>query len=152
MSDLISDDQKIIWDLCCDHGKLGRELALRTSVEKVYLVDRVPEIVELLHRKKKIPKTENICLDAGDVKIANHAQETLVIAGVGAMTAMKMMKSIRDRHQPFFATFIVSVHRDREPFKAFLKNEKFEITQEVFVEDAGRSYQILKIIAILDTL
>lgn len=72
-----------LWDLCCDHGYVGKLYLTQNPTSKVYFVDQVSEIIKSLKDSKDFEQ-HNVdfkCCDIMD--LVNELTGTVVLTGVG---------------------------------------------------------------------
>lgn len=94
---------KPVWDFCCDHGYMGLNAYESGDFPSVHFVDQVSHIIEQL--KERFEKDHQNEESATAAFFLPHAGEDLqifvegsvVIAGVGAFTIEKIIKSLSTR-------------------------------------------------------
>lgn len=81
------------WDICCDHGLLGKSALVSARFPRVHFVDRVPHIIaNLKDRLGDLPAGSRILLsDAADLE--EVIQGSVFIAGVGGHNIIKILSS-----------------------------------------------------------
>lgn len=86
---------KIVADIGCDHGLLGIELLKNNMVDKVYAIDNKQNALNGAVDNIKKHKLENKVfpiLGDGIEKLPSDV-DTIVIAGLGALNILKMLKT-----------------------------------------------------------
>ncbi len=136
-----------VWDIGCDHGKLGLSFLTEEKVKKIHLVDPSPHVIHKLIHYIDSYITE------GNFKIQVHAKngqdvvpgpekKLILIAGMGG----KEIESII-MHLFSFLTpeddLVISPHRDILPLREKLNRSSFSLENESLVFDEGRFYQVI---------
>jgi len=147
ISSLVDNSSEYLWDLCCDHGKFGENYI--GKIKSVYFVDVVSDIVDSLKsrlsRKNFLPQDyECITCDASKVQIKNLEQETIVIAGVGGHTCIKIISSMLKRNLDLKPEFIISPQKNLDKVLDFLYKNGFSIISHDIIMDRNVKYDILK--------
>lgn len=140
---LISADSTIVWDLCCDHGLIGK--SLMDKKKKVYFVDIVPHIIENLKNSIDKSNCEFQARDATKIEIENRPDESIVMAGVGGWTCIKILKSLKQTHSEIKSEFILAPQKNLLTVKEYLLDNSFIIISEDFIQDKKNYYNILKV-------
>ncbi|KEI72042.1 SAM-dependent methyltransferase [Endozoicomonas elysicola] len=105
---------KTIWDICCDHGKAGITLAMKDTSREVHCIDRSQHVITKL---QSFPLPHNMtvtCIDALQVKINNHKDELIILAGIGSHTANKIIDGIFSEIEDYRACVLVSIHQNHD--------------------------------------
>lgn len=140
-----------IWDLCCDHGRLGLHLHQKYSARqdlprsKIHLVDSVPAIIEKLKRTYACIIDDNLiieCRDARSIEWRTDATHLMILAGVGGGTMIDIIKGIISKSSPgggpFMCArmeFVLSPNRNAFELRRFLCEHNFELIKEEFVTE-----------------
>lgn len=104
-----------VWDLCCDHGLLGRAAWESGDHPHVHLVDQVPAILRSL-RAKWAPE-ENFHLHLSDAAaLSQPLTGTVVIAGVGAQKILGILSPLRENGLLRARRFVLSPQKDEGDF------------------------------------
>jgi len=142
-----------IWDLCCDHGRLGLHLHQRNDGGCIYLVDRIPSIIEALKSKYTILCDGKLffCLqDAGAIQLTSASRQLIVIAGLGGENIVEILNGIGTRlhheqpspiNQSRIVDLILSPNSHTFALRRFLARSPFELIKEAFVEDKGHYHE-----------
>ncbi len=121
----ISRDSHFVWDICCDHGRLGLSLQYISDqfskLERVILLDKVSDITSRLENKQD-NLIRVITADARSFNFSSPAKtkNTFVLAGIGAHLGKEIAGNI-------FASmnksdqFIFCIHQNELIFRKFLK-------------------------------
>jgi tRNA (adenine22-N1)-methyltransferase len=145
-----------IWDLCCDHGRLGLHLyrALTQTQQRtcVHLVDCVPSIIEPLHNQYAGWIGANLqiaCMDAGDIHLAPGNRQLIILAGIAGGIYPILEKIIGRMTAMDFATagssveFLLSPNLNMFELRQFLRQFPLELIDEEFIEEKGQGYEHL---------
>ena len=122
---LIPQDCQILWDICCDHGYIGRKALMdaKFQFDQVCFVDQIPVIMQKLenhcHQESHYYRSDYsiLCQDARCFDFqtsSNSPRQCFLIAGVGSHTIKAILKSI---HQEY-------VESELEGFKLILGPQK----------------------------
>lgn len=144
-----------IWDLCCDHGRLGLHLHQHPALKNshLHLIDNVPAIINGLSAKyaRRIDHRLNIrCIDAGQIALPPHGHQLLIIAGVGGETIVSIMQAITRTlinngglHQDQQLHYLLSPNLNTFELRQYLRSAPFELVAEEFVSDKGWHHEHL---------
>lgn len=148
-----------VWDLCCDHGRLGLHLHRALFEQepacesRVHLVDRVPKIVhELESRYQSLisPRLTVRCLDAGDITLPNRGRQLILLAGIGGGTMVNMLTKLFQQIAALTVQtgdaqfdFMLSPNLHMFELRRFLRQQHVELVKEEFVTEKGRSHEHL---------
>ena len=129
-----------VWDLCCDHGLIGRWAVKADRFPSVQFVDPVPSIIERLRLTLEKHAFEGRwTLHTVEAQSLPDMSGTVVIAGVGG----ELIQKILEAHQDRCATvqkWILGPHKDEQDLLNWLKtwkSEEFKISEDS-VEEKGR--------------
>lgn len=142
-----ADSYDFIWDLCCDHGRLGLHLHKSHPNTYVYLVDKVAAIVDKLatdyselNDGRLHFKTADVC----QLNIATEKRTLVIVAGVGGQNLITMLEGLLARLGPEAAVdFILSPNSHMFELRAFLQSRPFTLIDEAFVTEKGFSHEHL---------
>lgn len=133
--------EKDVWDICCDHGYLGKAAYKNANFTHVYFVDRVPEIIDRLKIKfqKSVFKTDSavkatfICTDGQDLNL--NVTGTVCITGVGGSTVFKILDGLAKNNFLNADRLILGPHRDEINLLELIKNSsrlnKYRLKAEI---------------------
>lgn len=136
-----------MWDIGCDHGKLGLSFVNHAGVSEVHLVDPSEPVIETL--KKTVAAYTPV---ENSLKIHVHhspgqniklspSPQSLFIAGMGGMEILEILKSLKPQLRE--ARVILSPHRNMLELREFLRSENFTMEDEALVFEDGRFYPVL---------
>lgn len=144
-----------IWDLCCDHGRLGLHLYQSHLTEpacarcQVHLVDCVPHIIDDLKNRYAHWEGEYLainCRDSGETDLPGGGRQLVMVAGVSGGTIVNIIARLlrAERHgrtEPI--EFMLSPNRNAFELRGFLREHNFELLQEEFVTENGWHHEHL---------
>ena len=137
------DNNKITYDLCCDHGLIGLEAHRTKNIPKVIFVDQIKHITEDLEKKLNQycdKPYEVICSPCENIELP-EANVNIVIAGVYAATIYQFIESAMTAGKH---TLIMSPNSDHGLFIERLKNYNFNIVDQKTVIENHRRQLIVK--------
>ncbi len=136
-----------IWDLCCDHGRLGLHLHERYSNTCVTLVDKVARIVDKLVADYGDLNDGRLHFKVADVcqlEITAQKRTLVIIAGVGGQNLIAMLEAILvrlpvgDRLE-----FMLSPNSHMFELRKFLRARSFALIDEAFVVEKSFCHEHL---------
>lgn len=135
-----------LWDLCCDHGLLGRRALETGSFPEVHFVDQVPHIIEKLRaRVGSIPAAQLHLLDAA--MIAVPVRGTLIAAGVGGEKIINIINSLSTSRVLLANTLILGPQKhETKLIETMSHMPQWSIKALVSVAENGRNRKILQVI------
>ena len=144
---------KPVWDLCCDHGYLGIRAYLSGNFSVVYFVDKVPEIIKSLELKfRQIYENSDGASSArfqakAGEDINEAVQGTLVIAGVGAHTILKILQNLHLKQLLHAEKLILAPQRHESwLLDSMTENENFRdfaMVESIDILERGRLRKLL---------
>lgn len=152
---LDAGDYEEIWDLCCDHGRLGLHLhhALSEKPSKIHLIDCVPRIIDILKMRYSALFGSHLivdCMDAGDIYLPNSSRQLIILAGIGGETMIDILKKLIPKIQSHNKTaagstveLMLSPNSDTFELRRFLRAYPFVLVKEEFVTDKGQHHEHL---------
>ncbi len=143
IKNLISSESNIVWDLCCDHGQLGKSLL--QNKQKVYFVDIVPHIIDELKQSIVSSNCEFQAKDATKIIIENRIDESIIMAGVGGWTCIKILDSLINNYTQLKSEFILAPQKNLQTVKDYLLKNDFTLISEDIIQDKKNYYNILKV-------
>lgn len=142
-----TDSYDNIWDLCCDHGRLGMHLHKRHPNAQVYLVDKVASIVDTLvadYGRLNDGRLHFETADACKLDIETKQRTLVIVAGVGGQNLVTMLEGILARiSEGATLDFILSPNSHMFELRAFLQAEQFCLIDEAFVTEKSFSHEHL---------
>jgi len=153
INQLVTEPYTHIWDCCCDHGFLGAHLLQQGMAETVHFVDSVPSICQQLENKlaRFSPPMQNLsspqwqvhCADVATLKLADCAQQLVIIAGVGGELCSKLLAGLLEHNAPLDFDIIVCPVHEQFQLRQFLITKGLRLVSEQIVEDKQRYYEVL---------
>ncbi|WP_370978462.1 SAM-dependent methyltransferase [Agaribacterium sp. ZY112] len=141
-----------IWDICCDHGRLGLHLhrATHGQTTNIHLVDCVPSIIDAIHSHyaSLIDQRLNVsCQDASKLTLPTHGRHLFILAGIGGGTAIEIVQNIyqqaleNNQLSELDLEIILSPNSRIVELREFLRNGHFELLNEAFICVYGRHHE-----------
>ena len=142
---MASNDYSEIWDLCCDHGIIGHEIASAYSPKKVHFIDQVSSIIEKL--QNNLPVKQDVeffasCMPCEIIKINPNEKNLIVLAGVGSETIIKALKNLKTQKLGN-TDILISTHKHPHKLRMFLRSQNFSLIKESLVYEGGHFYEML---------
>jgi Predicted SAM-dependent methyltransferase len=136
-----------IWDICCDHGRLGLHLHQRFPTTHIHLVDKVASIINTLetdYASLNDGRLHFIAADATRLSLPAEQRSLVIIAGVGGQNLQAILKGIIDRLKKGSAVeFILSPNSHTFELRSFLREQHFTLIEESFVTEKNFSHEHL---------
>ena len=134
----------MIYDIGCDHGKLGRSFLDEPMVSSIHLVDPSIEVIKNLKDSYITEQDFKITIEhkSGQDLVLRPEKKLILIAGMGG----KEIGSILTHLLPQLTVdddVIISPHRDILPLRESLALSTFYLKDESVVLDEGRFYQVI---------
>ncbi|UXR64795.1 class I SAM-dependent methyltransferase [Bdellovibrio bacteriovorus] len=144
---------KPVWDFCCDHGYLGLNAYESGLFSEVHFVDQVPHIVEQLEVRFQAEYFRDDALTQAGFHsrpgedLQQPVSGTVVIAGVGAHTILKIVQSLTENGLLSADRLILGPQRDEQMLSDLLQKvlpNTFKTDCEMLsVEERGRNRKLL---------
>jgi len=133
-------DNQAIFDLFCDHGKVGLSLS-NTLNNQVFFNDIRSELLEKLKINHGISQE---FLVGGCAKNLSFSPGALIImAGVGGRLMADCLESWKERGVLIDLNFVFCPHYFELGLRDYLSSEGFTNSGTSIVTDRGRSYEII---------
>jgi tRNA (adenine22-N1)-methyltransferase len=139
-----------IWDLCCDHGRLGLHLHQQPVLAQtqLHLIDCVPSIIEqlqLVHGAHLDARLRFVCIDAAQIVLPQQGNQALVIAGVGGDTCISILQALLAQitlmspstSRQFFTDVYLSPNSGCYELRQFLARHNAHLMSEDFISAKG---------------
>lgn len=136
----------VIYDIGCDHGKLGRSFRDEPWVTSIHLVDPSSDVIKNL-LGSHIPEQDfkiQIEHKNGQDLVLRPGSKLILIAGMGG----KEIGSILTHLLPQLSSsddIVISPHRDLLQLRESLSLSPFYLKDESLVFDEGRYYQVISL-------
>lgn len=143
------DHHESIWDIGCDHGKLGLSFLNETEVKKIHLVDPSPLVIQKLAQLIDAYITEQkskitIHQKRGQEVMPDPSKKLVFIAGMGGKEIASICDHLRD-YLSGADDLVISPHRDLLQLREKLHHSDFSLGKESVIFDEGRFYQVLSL-------
>jgi len=137
-----------IWDVCCDHGRLGLHLHKRHLNAHVYLVDKVAAIIDQVVEDFGYlddGRLSFITADARELEaleVVPQKRTLVIIAGVGGNSLITMLEGVLTRLGGEVALdFMLSPNCQTFELREFLRGRPFCLIDEAFVTEKKFSHE-----------
>lgn len=135
----------VVYDLCCDHGAIGRAVLELDISELVVFNDIHPDIMARLGQQLERLQATSYRLEtkpAEQVQLAEVSKGCVILAGVGDEQCIEILKALL--HQPASKnyTFIISPATKNYFVRRYLHNTAATCLFDKTVTENGRTYEI----------
>lgn len=137
---------QFIYDIGCDHGRLGLSFTQTPSVEGIFLVDPSIDVIRTLNNTVDSYITRQdfirVLHSKGQDVVLVPGSKTIFIAGMGGKEIQDILKSllpqltIEDR-------VVISPHRNILELRAWLNESPFHLVDEKSLHEDGQFYQVI---------
>lgn len=141
-----------IWDLCCDHGRLGLHLHQSPihSHSHIHLIDQVPAIIERLQKQCANHPSNRLsieCLNASEIKLQT-GRHLIILAGIGGKNATEIISTLLKNNLSNTLTTIeidllLSPTNHTYCLRRFLNTSRLKPVKEEFISEKGHDYEHL---------
>lgn len=141
---LIDPSTEVLWDLCCDHGKIGLAALEKYPHLKIHFVDQVPSIMDRLKKNlgTDIP-SKTINFHISDIrKLSFPPGATIIAAGVGGLLLIEFLEAILPANIPNLQ-IILGAHQNIHDLRWYLNEKNLAIKTEVLVRESNKFYELL---------
>lgn len=135
-----------LWDICCDHAKVGEWAWHSGQFKQVHLMDQSGPVISKLRQKWDF-NINKVRLYQADARTFNWSslQGQVVIAGVGDNTIVEIIKQTQNFESVDQCEFVICAHRSPQIVRAFLRRKNFGLIDECVVQERGRFREIFKV-------
>ena len=149
------DSNRVVYDLFCDHGKVGMELLKKGH--RVFFNDQVPHLVEEIRNKIEQRFIEDRGIDHShsyqflieDARKLSFEENSLVIcSGVGGLLLKECLKLWKERHpEKHYRSlqFILCPSYYDLELRHYLMTSGYTQVEEILCRDRSRFYDIQKV-------
>jgi len=144
--DQIPNNTSEVFDLCCDHGAIGRAVLESHLSTKVTFNDIHPGIMSELAQTLERLNAVNYQLNVGPaekLEITPSARPVFLLAGVGDEQAINILAWLFDHPDTNNALFIISPATKTYFVRKFLQIKNKNISIDKAVTDNKRTYEII---------
>lgn len=146
--DLVDVQDKEFYDLCCDHGHVGINIALLKQPVNTILNDQIKGICENLESKvADIPlgvKLEIVNEDASQIKLNINNRKSILVAGIGGPLLLRILDNLLPQ-LTLNDELILSPHTKIHEVRKKISDLNLNLICEKYVYEAGKHYEILKL-------
>jgi tRNA (adenine22-N1)-methyltransferase len=142
----IPESTQTFYDLCCDHGALGRAVLERTNTTQVIFNDIHPDIMKRLERRLTDLNATNYSMSiqpAEEVILSDCRHTTVLLAGVGNEQCVKILDQLLAQQNAKNSVFIVSPATKVHLVRDYLSRQKIHLISESTVTENNRTYEII---------
>jgi tRNA (adenine22-N1)-methyltransferase len=133
---------EVFYDLCCDHGKIGKSIIEQNKAKKVIFNDQVKHIIDKLRDELSAYITSDVnFLSKPCENIDIIDKSTVCIVGVGYETILKFLKNNKNKK----LELIISSHTKPIELREFLINQQYHLKSEELLQENGHFYEILNL-------
>ena len=144
----IPSDSDIVWDLCCDHGALGRAILETRQNTHVIFNDIHPDIMLRLSEQLVQLNASNYELavsPAEKITLKKAVNQTVVLAGIGDEQCITILNSLALQEPAKHCRFIISPTTKVALVRQFLITRHFYLLEESVVTENNRTYEVLTV-------
>jgi len=144
----VPDGYDDLWDLGCDHGRLGLALLEAGRGQRIHFVDRLPWLIEGVRERLAQHPPQHWSAraqDARDIVLNGSASELVLLAGVGADQTLAILNAVSERHPDIIPEFLIAPSGPVFRLRHALRESGFRLLQEDFVMERRRGYQLLRV-------
>ncbi|PTY38743.1 hypothetical protein BGP77_11220 [Saccharospirillum sp. MSK14-1] len=142
---VIADDYDSVWDLCCDHGRLGMALLETERTPQVHFVDCIDSIMTDLAARLEHYGARNYqlhCCPAEHVALPASGKHLLVLAGVGDEVTVRIVQQLHAQTTDAHIDWLISPANNLFQVRQFLQPILGVLDEGVIAEN-GRLYEWL---------
>ncbi|WP_320826887.1 SAM-dependent methyltransferase [Reinekea sp.] len=136
------------WDLCCDHGAIGRAMLESRRPCPVVFNDIHNDIMANLQHQLTALQAEDYRLYYGpaeQIVLTESPRPTLMLAGVGAEQCITILTHLFAQPASASAIFIISAATKMHRVRQFLIDQGVFLVHESVVTENKRAYEILSV-------
>ncbi|MBT4793247.1 MAG: hypothetical protein HON90_16865 [Halobacteriovoraceae bacterium] len=147
ISNLVPQGCDVVWDICCDHGLIGREVLSSRLKSKVIFIDQVHSIIvklKLTLKTSYIPDRYKIINSkAEQFDFQNkHQSNCYIVAGIGGELSLLILEQI-EKSLKENDNFIFSVHKNHLKLRELLIQKGFKLASERLIAENNIFYEVL---------
>lgn len=143
--DLALVQDRVVYDLCCDHGQLGLAIHVDKKPKQTILNDKVHSITDKLKDlvQEQFPDDKTIIVkneDASKIELLHGDKKLIFIAGVGGPLIIEIIDNIFDNLNEE-DILVISPHTKVHEVRKHLHNKGFNLIDEVLIEEQEQFYE-----------
>lgn len=136
-----------VWDICCDHGKIGILFAQQHQIHSIHFVDQVPSITEELKAKLNSYIPKHIYFDVitgpGEkLQIENKQKNLFILAGIGSETIIDILNNFKNQ-KLLNNDFLISSHKHPHKIRQYLIENNLKLFKEILIYDGNQYYEMM---------
>lgn len=135
-----------VWDLCCDHGALGRAVLEVFPQCHVVFNDIHPDIMQRLEQLLEHYQASNystLACPAQSIQPQPGTQPVFILAGVGDEQCIEILSHLGTCPEAESFTYIISPATKVAYVRKYLIDQHFRLLSDKVVSENGRSYEII---------
>ncbi len=140
--------EQYVWDIGCDHGKLGLSFVGLPGIEGIHLVDPSLQVIETLNTNLKASyiSQNNIQIHhcTGQKTLIDQQHNIIFIAGMGGKEIGEIISHLLPQLDST-SRIVISPHRKILELRATLHELPLELLSEEVLFEDGQFYQILNL-------
>ena len=141
IADRVSHKSDYVYDLCCDHGKIGHEVYRRNTHQQIIFVDICSPIINKLKKDTDIPRANFFIKSATEMEFKHTTKTSFIISGVGGLISAKIIENINKQIENTSCEIIVSLNQQLEQFKEHLIKDNVFPLKEYIVVSGNQVYE-----------
>lgn len=137
-----------VWDLCCDHGRLGLAVLESEGAGEVHFNDSVAAIMNDLEQRLVRYGARRYGLHPGpaeQLRLPDTGRQLLVLAGVGDELSARIITALAQQLPAQRLDWLIAPANNLFQVREFLQRQNFGLFEEGLVFDRGRGYEWLRV-------
>lgn len=137
-----------MWDLCCDHGALGRAVLEVFPQCHVVFNDIHPDIMQRLEQLLEHYHASNystLVCPAQNIQPQRGTQPVFILAGVGDEQCIEILSHLRTFPEAESFTYIISPATKVAYVRKHLIDQHYRLLSDQVVSENRRSYEIITV-------
>jgi len=144
----IPPETNYLYDLCCDHGAIGRAVLETHKQCHVVFNDIHPDIMSrlatLLHSFNASNYSLSVC-PAEQLQPLSSKRSTIILAGVGDEQCIRILRHLSAIPSLKQAHFIISPATKVQKVRRYLKQNGAKLICESTITENNRTYEIIEV-------
>ena len=137
-----------VWDLCCDHGRLGMALIETGRAPEVHFNDCIEPIMADLKARLVRYSARGYTLhtvEAERLRLPDDGRHLLVLAGVGDEMTIRILEALSHTGTPERFDWLISPANNLFQVRRWLCEHGLGVLEEGLVFENGRGYEWLRV-------
>lgn len=146
--DAIPTGYDSVWDLCCDHGRLGMALIETGRAPQVHFNDCVGSIMADLEARLIRYGATGYTLhtvEAERLQLPGEGRHLVVLAGVGDEMTIRILEALSLTDSADRFDWLISPANNLFQVRRWLREHGFGVVEEGLVFENGRGYEWLQV-------